>query len=397
MDVIVRAREGGRLGTQQVEVVERKGLGHPDTICDALAEAVSRRLCRHYLDHFGRVLHHNVDKVLLCAGASRPAFGGGEVLEPIEIYLAGRATDRVGDERIPVHELAVEASKAWLREHMHALDVDRDIVIVARIRPGSTELTGLFARDEREPLANDTSCGVGFAPLTELERVTLEIERRLNDSTTRAAEPAIGEDIKVMGVRRGDNIKLTIGCAFIGRYVADARAYARCKDFVRQFALQTARSHASANVDVVVNTADDPVRGEFFLTVCGTSAEAGDDGEVGRGNRTNGLITPYRPMTLEAAAGKNPVNHVGKLYNVLAGDIASTLVQETDVEDASCVLVSQIGRSVSDPQIVDIRLGCEEPTSIDSLHEVTVDIARAQLADIARVQEEIVTGRRGLY
>ena len=72
--------------------VERKGLGHPDTICDAVSEAASLALSRAYLERCGRVLHHNVDKVLLRGGTARPAFGGGEVLEAIEIYIAGRAT-----------------------------------------------------------------------------------------------------------------------------------------------------------------------------------------------------------------------------------------------------------------------------------------------------------------
>lgn len=75
-----------------VEIVERKGLGHPDTICDALAEAFSRNLCREYLARFGSILHHNVDKALLCGGRSAPAFEGGAILSPIDIYLAGRAT-----------------------------------------------------------------------------------------------------------------------------------------------------------------------------------------------------------------------------------------------------------------------------------------------------------------
>lgn len=75
------------------KIVERKGLGHPDTLCDAIAESVSLRLSRHYLDRFGMILHHNVDTVLLCGGASRVAFGGGELLEPMEIHLAGGATE----------------------------------------------------------------------------------------------------------------------------------------------------------------------------------------------------------------------------------------------------------------------------------------------------------------
>ncbi len=88
--------------------------------------------------------------------------------------------------------------------------------------------------------------------------------------------------------------------------------------------------------------------GDVFLTVTGTSAEAGDDGEVGRGNRTCGLITPYRSITLEAAAGKNPVSHVGKLYNLVASRIAAAITAEIpDVPDAACVLVSQIGRPVA--------------------------------------------------
>jgi S-adenosylmethionine synthetase len=80
------------VGDEAVEVVERKGLGHPDTICDALAETLSRNLCREYQDRFDRILHHNVDKVLLCGGCAAPAFGGGAVTDPFTVYLAGRAT-----------------------------------------------------------------------------------------------------------------------------------------------------------------------------------------------------------------------------------------------------------------------------------------------------------------
>ena len=80
------------LGSNQpVEIVERKGIGHPDTICDALAEELSRNLCAYYLENFGLVLHHNVDKALLWGGSSLPKYGGGQIKAPIEIFLAGRA------------------------------------------------------------------------------------------------------------------------------------------------------------------------------------------------------------------------------------------------------------------------------------------------------------------
>ena len=71
-----------RPASHPVEIVERKGIGHPDTICDALAEELSRTYSQYCLERFGLVLHHNVDKALLCGGRSAPRFGGGKVTAP---------------------------------------------------------------------------------------------------------------------------------------------------------------------------------------------------------------------------------------------------------------------------------------------------------------------------
>jgi S-adenosylmethionine synthetase len=127
-----------------VEIVERKGIGHPDTICDALAERFSLALAQFYLARFGTVLHHNVDKALLRGGASRATFGGGEVLEPIDIYLAGRAVVEAGGVRVPVEELAIDGTREWLASHLHALDPLRHVRVHCLVRPGSADLAQLF-------------------------------------------------------------------------------------------------------------------------------------------------------------------------------------------------------------------------------------------------------------
>ena len=374
-----------------VEVVERKGLGHPDTICDAIAEHVCVRLCLAYRERFGTILHHNVDKVLLCGGAARPAFGGGEVLAPLESYLAGRAAAEHGGAKIRVHDVAIDACREWLGAHLRGLDVERHVRIESRLRPGSTDLTRLFAR-EGVPPANDTSCGAGFAPLTDLEATVLAVERALNHADTKRTHPEIGEDIKVMGVRQDGRIQLTIGCAFVGRHVAGLEDYARKKDAAIDLVRAAASSATALGVDVTLNAADDLDRGEIFLTVTGTSAEAGDDGEVGRGNRVSGLITPYRPMTLEAAAGKNPVTHVGKLYSLVATSIAAAVTRElAGVDDASCVLVSDIGHRVDEPRIVDVGAG----PGAASVAAVT-EIARSHLAGMGALREALLAERLGV-
>ncbi|HSQ29660.1 MAG TPA: methionine adenosyltransferase [Gemmatimonadaceae bacterium] len=393
MELIVRAREGQAAGSQPVEVVERKGLGHPDTICDAVAERVSIELSRYYRTHFDAILHHNVDKVLLCGGSSRVTFGGGEILEPIEIYLAGRATSEYRAERIPVHDIAIAACRAVLQRHVRELDVDADVRITSKLRPGSADLRRLYDKSGTVPHANDTSCGVGFFPLTDLERVVLAVERELTDSRHLAEHPEIGEDVKVMGVRRDHRIDITVGCAFIARHVRDIREYASKKDDACTRILAAARRVTDTNINVVINAADDLSSGDVFITVTGTSAESGDDGEVGRGNRVSGLITPYRISTMEAAAGKNPVSHVGKLYNIVARRVAESIVTGVpNVSDATCALVSQIGRSVTDPHIADIQLGINGGRSFSDVWREVADVVRTELERLPALRDALLDG-----
>ncbi len=400
MEIIVHAPEGAPAGEQPVEVVERKGMGHPDTICDAIAESVCVRLCRYYLERFGIILHHNVDKVLLRGGSAAPRFGGGEVCEPIELYLGGRATAVFQGVVIPVAELAVDASREWLRSHLHALDVDHDVTIHPLFRTGSSDLADLFLRraGSGAALANDTSCGAGFWPPTPLERMVMAVEARLNAPDVRPLHPERGEDVKVMGVRCRDRIALTVGCAFVARFVPDLASYEHEKAAAVRLALEAAREVAPLQVEVSLNAADDPGRGQVYLTVTGTSAEAGDDGEAGRGNRVNGLITPYRPMTLEAAAGKNPVSHVGKLYNVAAGRIAAALVAEiAGVKEASCTLVSQIGRPVDDPLVADLVIRRSDGGPVAELARSAEELARSELASLGVLCQELLRGEVRLY
>ncbi|MEA3292198.1 MAG: methionine adenosyltransferase [Pseudomonadota bacterium] len=384
----------------EVEIVERKGLGHPDTICDGIAEEFSRSLCRFYHDRFGFVLHHNVDKALLWAGRSRPAFGGGEILEPMEIYLAGRATLEYGGITVPVEELAMESARNWMNENLKGLDAEKHVKVHCLVRPGSPELVDLYrqAQEKGEWLANDTSCGTGWAPLSGLEQMVLETENFLNSADSGTQHPEFGEDIKIMGVRQGDVTRLTLACALVDKYVADGNDYTRKKETLKQIAGDVSGQYSDGKIVVDVNAADDPGADDIYLTVTGTSAESGDDGQAGRGNRVNGLITPYRPMTMESAAGKNPVTHVGKLYNVAANRIAAAIVAEIEgVSEVSCYLVSQIGRPVDQPQAVEVRtLAGEEALSAQIKNRIE-ETVHDQLSRLNRIWEESVQGTLQVY
>jgi S-adenosylmethionine synthetase len=333
------------------EIVERKGPGHPDSLCDGISDAISRGLSRYYLDHFGTILHHNVDKVLLIGGRSKPAFGGGEIVRPLSIVIGGRATDELEGVKVPVQEIARDCAAQFLNDRVKELD--GRFTIEPRIGVGSTELRSLV----KEVGANDTSMGVGYAPLSHLEADVLEIDR-----LARSIRGA-GEDSKIMGIRMGPRAQFTVADAIVARHVRSMDDYADVKAAIAAKVV----SHVSArwgDSSVAVNAADHG--DDIYLTVTGTSAEMGDDGETGRGNRANGLITPGRPMTMEAHAGKNPVNHVGKIYNIIAIQAARDIAQLDGVEDAYVFLVSRIGAPLDKPQIKAVTIyGEAAPAKIE--------------------------------
>jgi len=378
---------------QTIEIVERKGIGHPDSICDGIAEHVSSALAQTYLDRVGKVLHYNTDETQLVAGSSDAAFGGGEVREPIYVLIVGRATKSYEGETIPVDSIALEAAREYLRSEIPGIDLERHAVIDVRLGEGSGDLRDVFGGEGRRiPMANDTSFGVGHAPLTETERIVREAERRLNGEFA-ADTPALGPDVKIMGKREGDRIDLTVAAAMIDEHVPDMEAYKETVESVRAFVADVAADHTDRAVDVDVNTADDYETESVYLTVTGTSAEHGDDGSVGRGNRANGLITPNRSMSMEATSGKNPVNHIGKIYNVLATEIAAEVVAEVSgIRDLRIRLLSQIGRPIDEPHVADAHAVTAEGVELADIEDEIGAIVNEQLADVRGVTDRVIEG-----
>ncbi len=379
---------------QEVEMVERKGKGHPDTLADNVSEAVCRELCKYYLENYGTILHHNVDKALVVGGRSIPRYGGGVVCEPIYIVVAGRAVTHVMRENsinvVPIGAIALKAMRESVKRTFRHLDPDSHVIFDYKIKQGSVDLVKVFELGKSVPLANDTSFGVGYAPLTETEKLVLEVERTLNSSSYKDKNPAVGEDIKVLALRKGGKVDLTLACAMVSSYIKSLDDYLKVKEEVKEEVLKIASKY-DLEVDVKVNTADKPELGVVYLTVTGTSAEAGDDGNTGRGNRANGLITPNRYMSLEAVAGKNPVSHIGKIYNIVSANIAKKVHEETrKVKEVYVYMLSRIGRPINKPLIVNVKVIPHEGVNIKTLKYDVESIVQAELENVINIREQLL-------
>ena len=379
-----------------IEIVERKGIGHPDSISDGIAESVSEALCKMYMEELGGVLHHNTDEVQITAGESDPVFGGGQIIKPIDILLTGRGVSEFEGYKLPLDYVAIDAAKEFLDDTVINLDVNRDTIVTCKIGHGSGDLVDVFKR-EGAPSSNDTSFGVGYAPFSEVETIVMETEELLNSKSFKKQYPGVGEDIKVMGLREGDKITLTIGCAMVSKYLANRGEYIECRDGLKDIVTDLALKNTDREIEVFVNTADDDRKFDesgYYLTVTGTSAEMGDDGSVGRGNRANGLITPCRPMSMEATSGKNPINHVGKIYNILSFEIANDVAENVEgVKQINLMILSQIGKPIDKPKAASAGLILEDGYDMDKISPQVNKIIDNWLENISEITEKVVQGK----
>lgn len=339
---------------RQFEIVERKGIGHPDTICDLMMDKVSIELSKLYLKETGTIQHHNMDKTMLVAGKTENRFGGGKVIKPMKFILGDRATFEVNGRKLQIDDFVKETAKSWLEENLRY--VKDNVEFQLELGTTSTELQSIFKK--QEITSNDTSVLVGYAPFTETESIVLEVERFINSKQFKSEFPVAGEDVKVMGLRNGNWLDLTVAIAFVDRFVDSQRDYFKKKHEMVSAVTEFAKNKSRFNVHTAINCLDDESKGMdgMYLTVLGTSADNADSGEVGRGNKANRVISPCRPAGAEAIAGKNPVSHIGKIYNTLSFKIADEIYnQVSNVDEVSVLMYNIIGRPVNDPKAVIIQ------------------------------------------
>jgi S-adenosylmethionine synthetase len=388
MEVAMTARielewvAGGPAGARPFEIVERKGTGHPDFICDVIADEAAAALAQVYMDEFGKVLHFDLGKGLLAAGRATPKLGGGTVEEPMRLVFGDRAVYEFRGKRVPVPEIIETAAAGWIRKHLRFVEPGVNVVFQNQVRPGSAEPTASL--DAREPLANDTATGVGFAPLSETEALVLEAERFLNSRAFKEEFPESGEDVKVMGARRGRFLDLTVAMALVDRHLTSEREYfsRKVEIEVELAAHLRARLEALDGLTVGLNMLDRPASGTsgMYLTVTGTSAESGDSGQVGRGNRLSGLVSTTRPVSNEAAAGKNPVRHVGNVYNMVARRVASEVAALAGVREATVYLVGRIGSPLKEPHLAAAQLSLSPGAALEEIRVPIEEVFHRNLA-----------------
>lgn len=405
-----------RIDNTQFEVVERKGIGHPDTLCDTLAEKISQAYSQYCLKHYGIILRHMVDKIALSGGSAKVKFGSGEMQKPIRLYLNCRFTRTWQQESIPYLEIVKETVYKHMGDVLPLLDLDQWLTIVDNTHfapgPGVVYEADGSTQNEREFFfeipnkefaifhdnslrSNDTSTAVAYSPLSATEEIVILIETTLNGREFKNLHPYVGTDIKVMTTRMKKCVNITVCIPFIAMHTPSKEFYFEKLRFLEDAIKQLVVSKfGQFDVTVSLNTRDNPNKSDYYLTLIGSAIESGDEGVVGRGNRYNGVISFTRHMSMEACCGKNPVYHVGKLYTAVCSLISSEIHRLVGLE-TYVYLTSQMGRDLSDPWCACVEVCGGDATS--SQCQIIQTIVERNLANVKETTEEIVKGELKLF
>ncbi len=396
-NIVIEELKQVPMDEQKIEIVERKGLGHPDYICDSIMNQISVNLSKYYVKKFGAILHHNIDKALLAAGEVENKFGGGKIKKPMLLVIGDRATYFANNEEIPVEEIAISTAKDWFKSNLRFVDPEEHVKYQVELKQVSSALGSIFNKRKETLGANDTSATVGYSPLSKTEKTVLEIEKYLNSKEFKKEFPESGEDVKVMGIRNDNSLDLTIAMAFVDRFIDSEETYFKRKEEIRDNIIEYLNSNYNfKKLKVNINTLDERGKGEagLFLTVGGTCADGADSGQVGRGNRVNGVIPLKRPTSSEAAAGKNPISHVGKIYNLLSYKLADEIYKKvTGLKEVYVWLVSKIGLPIDEPAMVATQVILKDKNYLKDVYKEIEETINNQLENINKFCMKLATGK----
>jgi S-adenosylmethionine synthetase len=339
-----------------VEVVERKGIGHPDTLADGIAELASIRYSRHCLEVAGAVLHHNLDKVAVLGGRAAFTDTDGVYDRPLRVVFGGRISTSFAGRPLPVREILQQAAVDHLRSALPGFD--RVTLEVRHETTDSSKFPHWFAPRSLDDLperpiafSNDTAYLVGSAPRTATETVALLAEawfRRL---------PWAGSDIKALAVRDGVAWTVTVCVPALAGYLASSAEFHETLTGAAGELTVVLQERLRRRVSVVCNTRGSrtgPLSGQYF-TLSGSAVDYGEDGLVGRGNARTGVISGAHLAGNEATFGKNPAYHVGKVGGWLADEAARAVAAEFG--PCRVALLWRNGAPYDEPAFVEIAAG----------------------------------------
>lgn len=102
-------------------------------------------------------------------------------------------------------------------------------------------------------------------------------------------------------------------------------------------------------------------------------------------------------MSMEATAGKNPVSHVGKLYNLLSKRVADDIAELEGIEEVQVYLLSQIGHPINNPAEACAKIITDANSTVSELKSEIEEIMSKNIENVRHITELVVQGKLNVF
>lgn len=364
---------------RNIEIVERKGLGHPDTLADKIAEECSRVYSVYCMEHFGCILHHNIDKVYIGGGLFLLEDGEIKRHNKIRVELNGRVSNTMNGEKIDLEKLFVPVIEEYVSTVLPRINPKEDLNIEINCTQFSKREYWYEPRniedipDATEIFAADTSLCIMHGTKTYCENVAMTLEQSFwNYNDKGYAMPKyddIGQDIKVMVSRINNDVTATL-CMPVYKDVYETKEeydmiVKKYEDILYEVASHI-ENPKGYNLKIEINRMPDGSYRNYSL-VKGSCVECGEEGLVGRGNNGQGLISSLREHTVEAPCGKNERYHTGRVVNFMGKNAVNRINDELGIKTTLYCLTRNRG-SIYEPYL--FYLSVDKERDIEKINEI---------------------------
>jgi S-adenosylmethionine synthetase len=354
-----------------IETVEKRGLGHPDALCDALAEHVSAAFARYCFEQFGSIAHYNIEGLTMDEGESNVQFGGGEMIKPIRLHLRGSFPCQHDGKKIPYMDIAKETIYDYLKKVVPQLDAHKWVRII-----DGTRAYGVARKtyDITNLVANHMYTVSATYPPYAAESCALRIEQKLNSPAYKKDHPYVGSDNKIIVVQNGNSVDIDSYVSMVSGNVADADALRSYTEVIKHDICEVAATDRVRVDEIGVYTSVNPLHDGRVMTVSGSSVESYNGCAIGR--------------------SRYPIYHAAKIYYALAYQISKRIYNEERVASA-VKLTSKVGWAMESPWHTDINLLSDKGSGLISqpLLLRVEEIANEEFGHIEDIVKTLMYGK----
>jgi S-adenosylmethionine synthetase len=202
------------LDTEPFDIINITGITHPTFIIERITNNIARIYDQYCKKNFDQTFERCFEKSILVGGGAKVNFGYSRMVKPMRLLVIGNAVSLVGSHKIPIEEVAREATNTVLSETLDTFDSQRDLIIENITRCPNSALYGSGENSEDAVEKNEFNASVYHTNPGIVSGIAQGLVSRFDSICFQELYPFIGAGVEVNCFRLWDDLRVNLRIPF---------------------------------------------------------------------------------------------------------------------------------------------------------------------------------------